>query len=286
MRSYAEYGLLPLFISDSGRRYVTTAVLEDELVERDQEPVALAAREVTRRQAGLLGRQREHHGRVQRLRVREPERQPVEGRVAPVPGDEVVVERGVEARLAREVLDVAAAVATLAAPQDLAVRSLEARRGRGRRNGRERDHRQGQGDQRAHVWPSVAPHEDSAHRTTVRESQLSQSSHKVLRGCTLRRPGREHLSAARPIALPGTTLDDARFESIRCPHAASRIAVPRPCGPSARAADLRRGRSAPARLARRGGRAGASSASFRSPSRSALASRTTRAPSPASSPAA
>ena len=121
---------------------------------------------------------------------------------------------------------------------------------------------------------------------TVRETQLSQSSHKVLRGCTLRRPGREHTSAARPIALPGPTLDDARFESIRCPHAASRTAVPRLCGPSAGAADLRRGRICPCSAGSARRWAGASSASFSSPSRSALVSRMTRAPSPASSPAA
>ena len=84
------------------------------------------------------GEMRQHHRRVSRLRVGEPERQPVERRVAPVPRDEVVVERRVEARLAREVRMSPRAVAALAAPQDLAVGRREARRGRRRRGDRER----------------------------------------------------------------------------------------------------------------------------------------------------
>ena len=107
-RLYGAYELLPLFISDSGRRKVTSPCSASRLVEarrgshrRGPAPGRAELR------PGVLGGHRQHRRGVLGTRVGQAERQPVEGRVARVPRDEVVENRGMLPGLPLEVHDVA-----------------------------------------------------------------------------------------------------------------------------------------------------------------------------------
>ena len=133
------------------------AVLGEQVVEADEEVVTTSLREGARSEAGVLRRHRQHRRGVLGARVGQTERQPVEGRVARVPRDEVVEHRGVLPGLPLEVHDVRLAVAALAAPVHLPL-GWDVRGGARRGRDEGEDQRGGcEGQKRAHRAASVTP---------------------------------------------------------------------------------------------------------------------------------
>ena len=156
-RLYGAYELLPLFISDSGRRKVTSPCSASSLLR----PTRKSSPRPCARSRGVRpvssGDDRQHRRGVLGARVGQAERQPVEGRVARVPRDEVVEDRRVLPGLPLEVHDVRLAVAALTAPVDLPLGWEVRGRARSGRDQGEEQRGGCQGQKRAHRAASVAP---------------------------------------------------------------------------------------------------------------------------------